>query len=181
MRRLAALFALAAFAATTVPALADPAGDLKAAFAKIMAVKSYRTSMTMANGMVANGTAVNPGRYDTTVNGMEIMMIGDTTYMHIGGKWSKSTASGGAAGEMPMAQKYAQIPPGAILHDLGMRTVAGEALHAYSVQRSADAPVVTIFIDGHGLPVRVEVPSKTGMTAMRFYDFNAPISINAPI
>jgi hypothetical protein len=178
MKRIAATFAIMVFAAASAPAFADPTGDIKAAYGKLMATKSYRTSMTMANGTTANGTAVNPDRYDMTVNGMEMIIIGDASYTHVGGKWQKAVDAGASVSP---AQQYATLKPGAVVRDLGTRVVGGTPLHAYSVQRDATALSVTMFIDSHGLPVRIEVPTHAGTAVLRFYDFNAPISITAPI
>jgi hypothetical protein len=170
---------LALIVLTMAPALADTMSDVKAAFAKLAAAKTYKISATPPSGPAVKGEVVNPGDSHMTIGPMEIIIIGNTTYTNMGGSWTKQTAAGISAGESPMA--IATPGPDAVVRDLGTKTVGGVSLHAYSMQKSARAPVATVYIDGHGLPVRIESATARGSMVMQLSDFNAPITIVAPI
>jgi hypothetical protein len=166
---------------TAAPALADPTSDLEGAFVKLAAAKSYRVSTAMPSGPAMKIEIVNPGRSHSLMDGMEIIVIDNTTYTKMGGKWQKQTSPVAAGSGASMAQPYATPGPGSTIRDLGMKTVAGASLHAYAVQKSASAPTGTIFVDGNGMVARMEAPGPRGTIVMSFSDFNAPISIVAPI
>jgi hypothetical protein len=183
MKHITALFALIVLAASTTPAFADPVGDLTAANAKFATLKSYRTTVVQPDGKTMNGEIVNPDRTHMNAGAFEMITIGDTVYMKMGGAWQKEASSGTSTSTgLPSLQKlYGTLPPAAIVRDLGMKTVDGAALRAYSIQRSPTDNAATMYIGANGLPARVEVPTQRGTMAMKFYDFNAPISIVAPI
>ena len=176
-KRLTVILALVVL--TMAPALADPMSDVKAAFAKLAAAKTYKISATPPSGPAVKGEVVNPGDSHMTIGPMEIIIIGNTTYTKMGGSWAKQTASGISNGESPMA--LATPGPDAVVRDLGAKTVGGVSLHAYSMQKTASAPVATVYIDGNGLPVRIESAAARGNMVMQLSDFNAPITIVAPI
>jgi hypothetical protein len=154
--------------------------DLENAFAKLAAVKSYRASLATPKGPAIKTEVVNPDRSRTVMGDMEVIAIGTTTYMKIGGTWQKSTPPPGAKPDAPFSQRYA-AGPGAVVHDLGMNTVGGTSLHAYSVQKDASAPLVTVYVGPDGSIAEIDAPDLRGSMVMRFSDFNAPISIVAPV
>jgi hypothetical protein len=170
---------LALVVLTMAPALADPLGDVKAAFAKLAATKTYKISATPPNGPAVTGEVVNPDDSHMMIGPMEIIIIRNTTYTKMGGSWTKQTASASSGGASPMA--LATPGPDAVVRDLGTKTVGGVSLHAYSMQKSPSAPVATVFIDGNGLPARIESAAARGNMVMQLSDFNAPITIVAPI
>ena len=102
-------------------------------------------------------------------------------YIKMGGAWKKETLSAISTGQRAFQKLYGNLPATAVVRDLGMKTVDGDALHAYFVQASPKDQASTIYIDGSGMPSRFEAMDPSGTTVVHLYDFNAPISIVAPL
>jgi hypothetical protein len=180
MKFIASLLACIALATTAV--LADPVGDITAANAKFSTVKSYRTTFTQPDGKTMQVETINPDRTHVISPQMEMISIADTVYMRFGGRaWQKVPPSlaSTTSNQASLQKLYGNLPTSTVVRDLGMKTVDGDSLHAYSVQRPNE-PVSTLYIGADGLPSRVEVTTARGTMSMHVYDYNAPITIVAP-
>jgi hypothetical protein len=171
---LGALFALAA-----APASAG-ADDLRAAMAKFGALSSYEMTIS-ARGRTTTIDIVNPHSRSMRSEGIEVIDIGPTTYMKMGGKWQKLRSSPGSSGThvgigesvRTMARKANDVKA----TDLGMKPVGGEVLHAYRMQ--SDGRTGTIYIGRDGLPHRFEDSGRH--ETLTISKFNAIAPIRPPI
>ncbi|HEY0393171.1 MAG TPA: hypothetical protein VGD01_01625 [Candidatus Elarobacter sp.] len=172
-----ALFAFLTLVAA--PADASATDDVRAAMLKFAALRSYE--MTFGSGArTATADFVNPDSMHMSSQGMELIHIGTTTYMKMGGKWQKLPSS---RGETPMGmadrvRKMASKANGVTATDLGMKSVGGETLHAYKMTQS-DGTTGTCYIGRDGLPHRLQ--GKSADETVVISKFNAVAPIHAPL
>lgn len=182
MHRLLASLAFVALAAlTALPGAADPATDaVRNAFVAFSHATSYHVNV-QAQGKTVNGDVVPPDKYHFIVPPTELIVIGSYTYVKLNGAWRQFNAAGFAGFTAPLDRVKAMTasPDSVKVTDLGMKTVDGQSLHAYSVLSAGNNGASTVYIDGGGLPVRVD--SSSG-EIVRFSQFNSPaITIVAPV
>ena len=172
-----ALFAFVTLAAA--PANANATDDVRSAFLKFAALRSYE--MTFGSGArTATADFVQPDSMHMSAHGMEMIHIGTTTYMKMGGKWQKLPSS---RGETPMGmaervRKLATEANGVNATDLGMKSIGGETLHAYKMTQK-DGTTGFCYIGRDGLPHRLR--GKTADETVVISKFNAVPPIHAPI
>ena len=172
---------LALTVAIVTPALADPTTDIANAAAKFAALKSYKSTVTQSDGRTMTSETVNPDRSHTVMGPIEITMIGNAIYMKHNGTWQKETSSTTPMTVGAMMKLYGQNQATTTVADLGPKTVDGKALHAYLVTDTKRGAVSTVYLDSDGLFERLDVKQPNGSTIVRLSDFNAPISIEAPM
>jgi hypothetical protein len=163
-----------------LPAYADATGDVRAAMMRFRTLSSYEMSFGTGS---RSGTVdiVKPNRRHVRMATGEIISIGSDFYMKRGGSgWMKLPASAGAsaAGQFVNMETLGREVNGATATDVGMRTVDGEALHAYRVTEGG-GHVGTVYIARDGFVHRVENAARPG--AVRFSKFNAVPPITSPI
>ncbi|HEY0614161.1 MAG TPA: hypothetical protein VGC96_05955 [Candidatus Elarobacter sp.] len=172
-----ALCALVTLAAA--PASANATDDVRAAMLRFAGLSSYEMTFG-SGGRTAVADFVNPNSMHMSSEGMELIHIGTTTYMKMGGKWQKLPSS---RGEVPMGmaervRKMATEAKGVSATDLGMKSVGGESLHAYKMTQS-DGTTGICYIGRDGLPHRLQ--GKTADETVVISKFNSVPPIRAPI
>lgn len=172
---------LALTLAIGAPALADPTTDIANAAAKFAALKSYKSTVTQSDGRTMTSETVNPDRTHTVMGPIEITMIGNAIYMKHNGTWQKEASSTTPVSVGALMKRYGQNQPTTTVADLGEKTVDGKALHAYLVTDTKRGAVTNVYVDSDGLFARLDIKEPSGSTIVRFSDFNAPISIEAPM
>lgn len=166
--------------------------EVTAAYEKLAKLKSYRVKMTMEGQPGAMVTEhVNPGRTRMvmTVQGMTLESVtvdGKTAYRQTGGgpqgsAWTcRSMPAGGVqAPPEPKAFK-GEVTAGRIAD----ATVEGTKTSGYEYTWVTQGQSIKqrLYVAGDGLPRRMVVLDAAGkaQTTMDYYDFNAPITIEAP-
>ncbi|HEY1977369.1 MAG TPA: hypothetical protein VGG89_12520 [Candidatus Baltobacteraceae bacterium] len=167
------LLALVLAAASTTTAFADAHSDIVNAMVNFKQLKSYHMEMTVG-GRQSSADFLSPNRIHTFAAGNEVIQIDTTTYMRLNGTWKKYPGGPSVADTMAFASSH---NGGFTATDLGMRTVGGTSLHAYSVKTLKTGNITTVFLDGSGRIVRMD----TGKVVMILSKFNAPLTINAPM
>lgn len=172
-----ALFALTILAAA--PANANPTDDVRSAMLRFAGLSSYE--MSFGSG-AKSGTVdfVKPNSMRMSARGMEMINVGSTTYMRMGGKWQKFPSAKGS-GPLDMADRVramARETNGVSATDLGMKSVGGETLHAYKMTQK-DGTTGVIYIGRDGLPHRMQ--GKDADQSITISKFNQIAPIRAPI
>ena len=178
MKRLLCALALVVFAAA--PAWADPKSDLASSMIQFSKATSFHMSAT-SRGKTVEVDMVKPGKVHIVVAPMEMIKIDNTMYVKMGGTWRQFT--------LPGMDRIADMYQGAldksthptddmVVVDLGMKTVEGATLHAYTIKNKGDTGPTTLYIDDKGFPARVETSDGS---VVRFSNINGPIAINAPV
>lgn len=179
MKRLLWTLALIAFSAA--PALASPASDVQGAMIMLGTAKSYHVTFT-AKGKTGDIDVVKPDKMHVVMPPMEMVKIGDTSYMKMGGTWRKFTIPGMSEQITSMYEgaihKVSSHADDVVVTDLGSKVVDGASLHAYVVKNKDAKEPTTVYIDGRGEPARLETADGT---VVRFSKINDPIAIDAPI
>jgi hypothetical protein len=159
---------------TTLPASADISPALTNAVVLMSKLPTYHMSMTTAQGPVETDVA-NPGKMHTVMKGGEMVMIGPTMYMKMGGKWTKFANSNA---DTDVVARYHKFSSDFTSQDLGMRTVPTGTFHAYAVH-DAKHPTVknTIYLDNSGRIARIDIDT----SVVTFSRFGEPVSIQAPM
>lgn len=184
MHRSAAAGALAAlFALAAAPAFASATDDVRAGMMKFANLSSYEMSVASDGGSTAaTMDFVKPDSIHMRASGMEMVRVGKTTYMKMGGqKWMKIPDTKGA-GPVDLSERVrtlAKKADGVTATDLGMKSVDGEMLHAYRMKDS-DGNQSTCYIARDGMVHRIDNGGKNGGT-IRFSKFNQIARISAPI
>jgi hypothetical protein len=164
---------------TAVPVSASPTDDVRNAMLKFVGLNSYE--MSFGSGARA-GTLdfVRPDSMHMTMGGMEMVHVGSTTYMKMGGKWQKFTSSRRESGPTEMADRINKMmreANGLTATDLGMKSIGGETLHAYKM-RQKDGTTGIVYVGHDGLPHRLQGNNAEMITISRF---NAVPPIRPPM
>jgi hypothetical protein len=176
-------FALAVFLA--VPAFATPTDDVKNALIALGQATSYHL-VIVSNGKTGEGDWVAPDKMQFTFGSTEIIRIGTTSWVHVQGHWMQVPAAAagsmgaGATSGVSEAQSMAANAKNVTVADLGMKTVAGATMHAYSVVQSGDTSPRIIYVGSDGRVQRIEHPTSTGTSSVTFSKFNQPATISPP-
>jgi hypothetical protein len=142
---------------TAAPTSASPTDDVRNAMLKFVGLNSYE--MSFGSGS-RTGTMdfIRPDSTHMTMGGMEMIHLGSTTYMKMGGKWQKYTTTRRESGPTQIADrinKMVREANGVTATDLGMKSVGGEMLHAYKM-RPKNGSGGIVYIGGDGLPHRFQ-------------------------
>lgn len=171
---LACVLALApvAVSANTV----DDLAKMKAAF---VAAKSWHATEQFSNGRTVTVDHVAPDRWriQPAPNVTELL-VGDTVYMVRSGKTTRVPIPGGMLRKtidgFYMAPVDDEIKQSA--RDLGMQSINGRTLHAYSF--TTHGTPVTMYVGSDMLPVVSVVKDPKVTTTITYSEFNAPIDIS---
>jgi hypothetical protein len=156
-------------------ATAGPVDDLEKVWAAVGAQKSWHQAIALPGGKTDTIDYVAPDRWRMQHDGVTTVVIGDSTYLIKNGKTEKLDipAEGGPtmsfAGELGDDIKRSA-------RDLGMQTLNGQAVHAYSF--TSEGLPTTLYVGANKLPVQgvVHQPQGTSVT-ITFSQWNAPIHI----
>jgi hypothetical protein len=177
MKRL--LGALVLSLALIAPAAATPLSDVSNAMMALGQAKTFHIALT-SHGQSAEVDIVQPGKAHLTYGPFEVITIGGTTYAKIGGGWRQYAIPGigRITGLYESAIRRASHPTAEMtVVDLGSKTIDGVVLHAYTFKHKDESVPTTLYLDGKGLPARVETEDGS---LIRFSDINGPITIDAP-
>ncbi len=164
MRR-ALMITLALLAAVRPASMfADPYSDLQKAAAKFSAQPSFHADMHFTNGNVITVEFVGADRARVVLpGGVTEVIIGSNIWLNRNGSWKQVPPM--AAGPMTaMVEQYRRSPLLSIdpnsVKDLGMQTVGGQSLHAYSYAGTGvGGTPATVWLDANDLPVQVVTTS----------------------
>jgi hypothetical protein len=161
------------------PALAGPTDDVRNAMLKLAGESSYEMTFSgRANGMM---DIIKPDTMHMRMNDMEMMRVSNATYMKAGARgWRKlpDAMAAGVAQASDRMREIAKTPDAFTATDLGMRTVGGQPLHAYSVVQK-DGTKTTVYLGSDGRVRRIETGKDD--TAVTFSKFNQIAPIRAPM
>ncbi len=175
------LFALGAvFTLAAAPAYADATGDVRAAMQRFLSLSSYEMSSISGSQSVTVDIVKPSSRHVRSATG-EIISIGSDFYLKRGNSgWMKlpASASASAVGTFENMESLGRKVNGATATDLGMKSVAGETLHAYRVTETGGRQW-TVYIGRDGFVHRIA--SVSGPNGVRYGKFNAVPPIHAPM
>lgn len=166
----------------------DASGELRQAFEKFLAAKSYRARMSDASGKIPATTMefVAPDRYRIRMGtGMEQVRIGPDLYTTMGGKTMRTQAEAGTPSPRESTESTLKALEGATVEALGQDSVDGEAARVYRIVTTQPGPGETrVWIaDGSGLPIKSEakVEGVPATMLVQYSDFDdASIRIDPP-
>ncbi len=180
-------------AATNVPTPANPLSSLQNIFKGWSSVKSFRAKMTTTG--LPTGTqemtleVVMPDRFHVTMPQLEAILIAKTVYLKIGTTWQKVALPQGIDVSAANLQQYgSQLGTNSQVKFVGAEVLDGVPTVVYQYTTTIKGPPAQtintkVWIGvADNLPRKVETSPKAGQTTtIIFSDFNAPITINAPI
>jgi outer membrane lipoprotein-sorting protein len=186
MRRIALSFLAVTIAGS---AWAGPKDAVHDAYAKLLAAKSFRATVTdVKNGeQLSELEFVAPNRYRMhSSKGPETIIVGDDAWMNMNGQLMKMP--------IPVGKIIGQYRNEAMLHqsdlsvtDLGADSVGGEAAHkyGYTITEPMKADVKLWIDDKTGLPLQIESQGsfmgRASNARIHYSNFNDPsIAIDAP-
>jgi hypothetical protein len=158
---------------------ADAYDDLLKVHDAFLNAKSWHAEEHFSNGKttIVEYSAPDRWRVQPTPDITELV-IGNDVYMVRNGKTTKLPFGGGMIKKVIEEAGFSvkdDIKQSA--RDLGMQTVDGKSLHAYSYT-THDTPV-TIYVGSDSLPVQTLVQDKKGTTTINYSKYNEPITIEA--
>ncbi|MCL4488487.1 MAG: hypothetical protein M1570_10215 [Chloroflexi bacterium] len=176
------------------PTLGSPSDVVSNAFKAMAGVKSFRVKMTSTGipGVINKEMTIEvvmPDRFHLTGPNTDIVLIGKTVYMKVGTKWSKVASMKGfdLSGADP-SKLQANLKTSADFKIIGTDVVNDTPTYVLQYTTNIKGPpaqkILTKVWVGikDGLPYQSETRPKAGQDiTMTFYDYNANISINAPI
>ena len=167
------------------PACADPGRDaVRTVAAAFRAVHSYRGTLLAPSGDQAKVEFVAPDRYRMHTPMGDVVIVGATTYLNVGGKWlemsmpqvrdSLATLRRPAASTDVLAR--------AKVTDLGAATLDRRPVHRWKIVTALNGSRVisTMWVGIDELPYRNDIITDKGRVTVLYSDYNAPIKIAAP-
>jgi len=173
-------------------ACAGPRETVHDAFAKFLAAKSFRATVTDAKSgeQLSQMEFVAPNRYHLHNDkaGTDTLIVGDDAWMNMHGQLMKVPIPvGRMIGQYRNESTLRQMESGISVDDLGADNGAGEPAHAYhySVTEPAKADIKLWIGDSSGMPLQIESQGSfmghTATTRVHYSAFNDPsIAISAP-
>jgi hypothetical protein len=160
---------------------ADTAADLQKIANAFNAQKAVHADEHFSNGEMVAVDSIPPDRIKVmpSKGGGEIV-IGNQMWVNSNGKWTKMPSIM-ATVILKVINQYRNMAPtrdvdAASVKDLGMQSVGGKALHAYSY--TAHGVPETIWVDATYLPMQAVVQSKN-LTTTIVYSYDN-VTIEAP-
>ena len=186
-RTLVALLALS-FAGL---ACADARQELHAAFARNIALKSFKATMLdlSSNKTVSVVEFQAPDRFRVTPTGMpSSVIIGDTMYMNAGGQVMKVPMPKGKFTNLRNQDAMKELEKGTTVESLGLGRVGSQPARTYRFLSAKDGGqyTSTVWVGvASGQVLQLETSGKTAGKSfsmrMLYTDFNSPtIKINPP-
>lgn len=164
----------------------DPHALIERSAGALDKLKSFRMQVLLSGNpdgdiILSKVEVVNPGRIYSRSEREEMIEIGLSTWKREGaGRWSEIQKQGNISpGEMLKAMMSLVENPGISISE---ETKGKVSLIVYSFTEPAGGYVKIWIGKADGLPRRTESGNSASpvKTVMTFYDFNAPIIINAP-
>jgi hypothetical protein len=175
-------FGMASIFALLLPvaALADAYDDLVKVQTAFLKAKSYHGEENFSTGRTTTVDYSGPDRWRVQPSpDVTELVIGSDVYMVHKGHATKMPFGGMIVNRIIKAFTFSadsEIKQSA--RDLGMQSLDGQSVHAYSyVSHGAAA---TLYVGSDSLPVQCVVKDKNLTTIVKYSKFNEPISIEAP-
>lgn len=175
-------------AATAAPAFADASADaVKSGMLALAKLSSYHLTVDDGKGKKVDVDYGGPTKEHVVIGSMEAIILGDSVYVKPQGSWMKmpAAASGMMTGAFSMAIAKAHETMNQetfTATDLGMKTVDGEAYHAYNVKSGKDSRVNVMYINHDGILSRISSANGKGDTSwIVISKMNVPVTITAPV
>jgi hypothetical protein len=181
MRRAIAIRVASAMAVLLpVVVFADAYDDLVKVQGAFQSAKSYHGEEQFSNGRTTTVDYSAPDRWriQPTPDVTELV-IGSDVYMVRNGRATKMPFGGMIVSRLIKAFAFSadqDIKQSA--RDLGMQTLEGHSVHAYSYV--VHGTPVTLYVGADSLPVQSVVQDKNLTTIIKYSKFNEPISIEPP-
>ncbi|MDQ6929392.1 MAG: hypothetical protein M3126_01830 [Candidatus Eremiobacteraeota bacterium] len=174
---------VSSFAITLLPIarVTDPCTDLVTMYSRMGAANSYTQTKIAPGGPTVKTEFVAPDRLRTDNDGHQSISIGNKSWTNLGGHWYGGSGSHAFESEIQIWKAAAdngtllQSCRSADVVDLGL--VNG--LHVYHMNAPKFGVQNVIYLQADSLPVRIETTTR-GKTYITTYEWNAPITINAP-
>jgi hypothetical protein len=156
---LLAFIVASVFSLTAQPAFADPANDLAAvknAFQNVSSVHIEFKSAERSGSL----DMINPGKLHWTLsNGIQIIVIGQQSWMNMGGRWIQRPQAGQMAQTMMQRFRTLDLEGSDIrknykITDAGMTTVAGAPAHKYHIVKKENGHTLDLFVGANHLPIQ---------------------------
>ena len=166
-------------------------GELGAVIENFAKVKSFRAKLTMESPgqpkQEATMEVVLPDKFHMTFSGgsgvpaVEMISIGNDAYLKAGPTWIKQAGAGGGALFDPgdISGAISDLGEAGGAKKGGTETVDGKRCQVYSYTSGSETTEVCVSSDN--LPLRVVTTSGSEKTTIVFTDYNANITIKAPI
>jgi len=166
-------------------------GELGAVIENFAKVKSFRAKLTIESPgqpkQEATMEVVLPDKFHMTFSGgsgvpaVEMISIGNDAYLKAGPTWIKQAGAGGGALFDPgdISGAISDLGEAGGAKKGGTETVDGKRCQVYSYTSGSETTEVCVSSDN--LPLRVVTTSGSEKTTIVFTDYNANITIKAPI
>ncbi len=164
-------------------------GDLGAVLDNFAKIRTFRAQMTVEQTGQPNqqGTleVVQPDKLHLTISGIvagtptpgiEIISIGQDSYVKVGPNWQKQP--GGGAGTIFDPSSIAGFDPASAARG-GTDSVNGRKCQLYTFKNTDGDP--TEMCVANNLPLRIMTTSANGKITVIFSDYNTPFEIKPPI
>ncbi|HUA98799.1 MAG TPA: hypothetical protein VMA34_10765 [Terracidiphilus sp.] len=160
-------------------AFAGPYDDLMKAHDAFQNAKSWHAEEHFSNGKTVTVEYSAPDRWRVQPNpDFTEVIIGNDVYMVRNGRATKLPVGGDMIRTMIQRLGFsASDDMKDSARDLGMQTIDGRSLHAYSY--TANGTPVTLYLGPDSLPVKSVVQDSNTTTIITYSKYNEPISIEA--
>jgi hypothetical protein len=184
-RRLVWLVLAFAIPCTPLTAAANPTSDLVKVQKTFYALKAFHAELT-TTGTSISMDFVWPDRVrETLSNGMVAVFIGSAGWMSVHGRTMPMQAGMAAPIQAQLQSIRTLGLQGNLVKDYtvtytGIKSVGGVQARTYHLVQKSGSAVVDMWIASKDLPIQAVAKTSHGLITLRYSQFNAPISINAP-
>ncbi|HXP94384.1 MAG TPA: hypothetical protein VN905_13015 [Candidatus Binatia bacterium] len=152
-----------------------------AAFQKMAQAKSYRMTMTSASGEMTQDY-VAPNRRHISGRQMEMITIGDDSWMKVDGKWQHVPKMPMGAMSAPQSIGSAPKAPETDVTLVGNQECQGQPAQVYQFSTSSASGTSEkskLWVGSSGYPCRMQMGSSGA--SMQWSQWGAPLTIDAPM
>lgn len=160
------------------------ASDLARLGQALSQVRSFRAQIIIEEGGSREEMrmeVVMPDRFRMDLGGIQMISIGNDSWMNFGGGWVRQPGAGSSAPFSPaeIQAAFRDLATSSTVTRGSTTTVNGVRCQVLNV-READGTETEVCVADNGLPVRFVTTERSTKTTVLFSDFNANINIQPP-
>jgi hypothetical protein len=166
-------------------AAAGPMSDLVKVEKTFYALKTFHADLSMTSASISMDFVWPDRVRETLANGMVAVFIGSNAWFTMRGRTMPMPAGMAAPLQARLQSIRSLGLQGKLAHDYtvtytGIKTIGGTQARTYHLVQKTGSAVVDWWISTKHLPIQAIVKTPNGLITLRYSQFNAPISINAP-
>lgn len=163
---------------------ADPIGDLAHVRQTFAALHSVHIEITGGGSPSITADMIEPNKVRASSEGQQVVEIGSTAWINMGGQWSKMPPIPMVKTQMDLARNWGlekKLGDCCTVTNLGPAMAGGTATIKYRIVDHKNGDTTYVYV-ANNLPVQIELPGSRGATTtIRYSQYNQVADITPPM